>query len=99
MQSIFLVIQYRKSKKQAKLHRNPNKRKNKKMEIKANRKELIAAFKIANACIDNRASFPILANAHVEAKGNQIEITCTNLEHRITVTCTAEVNGTVFSFL
>ena len=64
------------------------------MEIKANRKDLITALKTANACIDNRAIVPVLANAHIEVNGNQIAITCTSLEHRITVTCEAEVNGT-----
>ena len=63
------------------------------MEIKAQRKELITALKTANVCIDNRVIVPVLANAHFEAKNNQISITCTNLEHRITVTCPAEING------
>ena len=63
------------------------------MEIKAKRKELLAALKTANVCIDNRAVVPVLANAYFQANNNQISITCTNLGHRITVTCPAEING------
>lgn len=63
------------------------------MEIKAQRKQLLAALKTANVCIDNRAIVPVLANAHFEAKNNEINITCTNLEHRITVKCPAEISG------
>ena len=63
------------------------------MKIQANRKELIAALKTANACISNRTTIPVLANALIEAQGEQIVITCTNLEHRISVVCPAEING------
>ena len=63
------------------------------MKIQANRKELISALKTANACIDNRATFPVLANALIEVTDKQIAITCSNLEHRITVKCPAEISG------
>lgn len=61
------------------------------MQFTVERRKLLNELKQAQAVMESRATIPILANVKLEAKGDALTVTGTDLEVGIIATCPAEV--------
>ncbi len=61
------------------------------MEITVNRKELLNELSAIQAVIERKTTIPILSNLLMEADGDQVRITATDLDQAIRTSCAAKV--------
>lgn len=61
------------------------------MKFTLNRKEVAGLIKTVSSCVGSRNMLPILGNVLLETKEMGVQLTCTNLEQRISAFCIAEV--------
>lgn len=61
------------------------------MEFSVKKIDLLAELELTQGVVERKTTIPILANLLVEAKGNQLTITATDLELSICTTCPAKI--------
>lgn len=61
------------------------------MEISVDRNELLKELSVAQGAVDRRSTVPILCNVLLDARGNELSITATDLDLSLSTTCAVKV--------